>query len=60
MSEQNKLKELETLLKNHDWDYVMSDDMSKFLKGEREMQAIQRLVRELGVAGEELYRKIRG
>jgi formyltetrahydrofolate synthetase len=52
-----KIKQLETLLKKHDWWYSRSDDQRAYKKGEAERVKIQNLVDEIDgdEAGEANY-----
>jgi hypothetical protein len=51
------LKDLEVMLKNHDWTYKMSDDSSNFSKGSRQEDEINKLVKLLGDEGKKLKDK---
>lgn len=51
----DKLKELENLLQNHDWQFAWSDNHSVYMSGEREWKAIQELIQELGQEGKDLF-----
>ena len=47
--------ELEELLKNHDWDYLYSDDNRVYIKGRDERDRIDELVTKLGKTGQRLF-----
>jgi hypothetical protein len=51
------LKDLEDMLKKHDWTYKMSDDSSNFSKGSRQEDEINKLVDLLGNEGKKLKDK---
>jgi hypothetical protein len=51
------LKDLEDMLKKHDWTYKMSDDSSNFSKGSRQEDEINKLVDLLGDEGKKLKDK---
>ena len=51
-----KMMELETLLKSHDWWWVMSDSKQSYKKGEEEQSKIRRLVDFIGKDGMKLYK----
>ena len=51
-----KMMELETLLKSHDWWWVMSDSKQSYKKGEEEQSKIRRLVDYIGKDGMKLYK----
>jgi hypothetical protein len=58
----NKLNEatvgdLESKLKSHDWYYMMSDDSRAYDKGKASLGEIEKMVKELGREGLELYTK---
>ena len=50
-----KLKELEKLLKSADWYYMYSSDHKAYLKGQKQMDDIRKLVKKLGKSGMEFY-----
>lgn len=51
------LEEFELKLKSHDWDYMMSDSMKAFDKGDKNNKELRRLANELGTEFIELYNK---
>ena len=60
----NKLQQLEDLLKVHDWYYAMSDDNSYYKRGRKQFEEICKLMNELQDNGyftesENLYDKYR-
>jgi hypothetical protein len=54
----SKMMELETLLKSHDWWWVMSDSKQSYKKGEEEQSKIRRLVDYIGKDGMKLYKQL--
>jgi len=60
----NKLQQLEDLLKVHDWYYAMSDDNNYYKRGRKQFEEIWKLMNELEENGyftesENLYDKYR-
>ena len=60
----NKLQQLEDLLKVHDWYYAMSDDNNHYKRGRKQFEEICKLMNELQDNGyftesENLYDKYR-
>ena len=51
-----KMKQLEGLLKKHDWFYFYSDDSRSYRKGDEEHSKIRRLVDFIGKDGKKLYK----
>ncbi len=56
-AKEKKLKQLETLLKGHDWWYSMSSDNRAYQKGSATQDAIRKLVDEIGSEGMKMYRE---
>ena len=52
-----KREELESLLKAHDWTYMMSDDYGVWARGNRSEKEIRGIVEELGDVGVHLFNK---
>ena len=52
-----KIKELERLLKSHDWTYMYSDDRRYYDKGRDSSDKIHKLVTDIGDDGKKLYKK---
>ena len=52
-----KMKELERLLKSHDWWYSMSDDGRAWDRGRKQADDIHKLIRDVGDDGKKLYKK---
>jgi hypothetical protein len=53
----NKMRELDKLLKAHDYYYVYSDDSRAYRKGKESQDRIEALVKDIGPSGLKLYRK---
>ena len=51
-----KKKQLEDLLKKHDWFYFYSDDSRAYRKGTEEQSVIRKLIDEIGKDGMKLYK----
>jgi len=51
-----KMKQLEDLLKKHDWFYFYSDDPRYYKKGTEEQSVIRKLIDEIGKDGMKLYK----
>ena len=54
------LEELAEALAAHDWTYMYSDSPSAYHRGERQADAIRRLLKLTGEDGRALYEKARG
>lgn len=52
----NKLRELDKLLKSHDFWYTYSDDSRTYKKGKESQERIEKLVKEIGPDGKKAYR----
>ena len=52
-----KMKELERLLKSHDWWYSMSDDGRAWDRGRKQADDIHKLIKDIGDDGKTLYKK---
>jgi len=52
-----KMKELERLLKSHDWWYSMSDDGRAWDRGRKQADDIHKLINDIGDDGKKLYKK---
>lgn len=52
-----KMKELERLLKSHDWWYSMSDSGSAWDRGRKQADDIHKLIKDIGDDGKKLYKK---
>lgn len=59
-NDQTPLEELAEALASHDWTYQYSDSPSAYHRGERQADAIRRLLKLTGAEGEALYEKMRG
>lgn len=59
-NDQTPLEELAEALAGHDWTYQYSDSPSAYHRGERQADAIRRLLKLTGAEGEALYEKMRG
>ena len=53
------IEKLKYLLKQHDVYYAYSDSLQEYRKGQEELAEIRRVVKELGEAGEALYKEFR-
>lgn len=53
---QEQMKELETMLRNHDWYYHFSDDSRVWRAGEAKTAELTAKVKSLGRDGERLYK----
>ena len=53
------IEKLKYLLKKHDVYYAYSDSLQEYRKGQEELAEIRRVVKELGEAGEALYKEFR-
>jgi len=51
-----KMKQLEDLLKKHDWFYFYSDDPRYYKKGTEEQSVIRKMIDEIGKDGMKLYK----
>jgi hypothetical protein len=51
----NDLITLETMLKNNDWTYEMSDDSSAYTKGKNHDINCRKVAKEIGTDGVSLY-----
>jgi hypothetical protein len=51
------MKELEELLKSHDWYFEYSDDHKVWRRGKNQLNAIRRKVKDVGSKGLEMYNK---
>ena len=60
MNDQTPLEELAEALAGHDWTYQYSDSPSAYHRGERQADAIRRLLKLTGAEGLALYEKARG
>ena len=60
MNDQTPLEELSEALAAHDWTYQYSDSPSAYHRGERQADAIRRLLKLTGAEGLALYEKARG
>lgn len=60
MNDQTPLEELAEALAGHDWTYQYSDSPSAYHRGERQADAIRRLLKLTGAEGRALYEKMRG
>ena len=60
MNDQTPLEELAEALAGHDWTYQYSDSPSAYHRGERQADAIRRLLKRTGADGLALYEKVRG
>lgn len=60
MNDQTPLDELAEALAAHDWTYQYSDSPSAYHRGERQADAIRRLLKLTGADGLALYEKARG
>jgi len=60
MNDQTPLEELAEALAGHDWTYQYSDSPSAYHRGERQADAIRRLLKLTGAEGLALYEKVRG
>jgi hypothetical protein len=60
MNDQTPLEELAEALAAHDWTYQYSDSPSAYHRGERQADAIRRLLKLTGADGLALYEKARG
>ena len=60
MNDQTPLEELAEALAGHDWTYQYSDSPSAYHRGERQADAIRRLLKLTGAEGLALYEKMRG
>jgi len=60
MNDQTPLEELAEALAGHDWTYMYSDSPSAYHRGERQADAIRRLLKRTGAEGLALYEKARG
>ena len=60
MNDQTPLEELAEALAGHDWTYQYSDSPSAYHRGERQADAIRRLLKLTGADGLALYEKARG
>ena len=49
------MEKLQSLLNNHDWFYLRSDDHRKYLRGKSQRNQILLLASELGQEGLDLY-----
>lgn len=59
-NDQTPLEELSEALAAHDWTYQYSDSPSAYHRGERQADAIRRLLKLTGEDGRALYEKMRG
>ena len=59
-NDQTPLEELSEALAAHDWTYQYSDSPSAYHRGERQADAIRRLLKLTGAEGLALYEKARG
>ena len=59
-NDQRPLEELSKALAAHDWTYQYSDSPSAYHRGERQADAIRRLLKLTGAEGLALYEKARG
>jgi len=59
-NDQTPLEELAEALAGHDWTYQYSDSPSAYHRGERQADAIRRLLKLTGADGWALYEKMRG
>ena len=59
-NDQTPLEELAEALAGHDWTYQYSDSPSAYHRGERQADAIRRLLKRTGADGLALYEKVRG
>jgi hypothetical protein len=59
-NDQTPLEELAEALAGHDWTYQYSDSPSAYHRGERQADAIRRLLKLTGAEGLALYEKVRG
>ena len=59
-NDQTPLEELAEALAGHDWTYQYSDSPSAYHRGERQADAIRRLLKLTGADGLALYEKARG
>jgi len=57
MNRESLFQELESLLKNHDWNYAWSDDNRVYRAGQDVQDQITSLVKKLGDEGKTLYNK---
>ena len=53
----NKMRELEKLLKSHDYYFMFSDDSRSYKRGQDSSDRIEKLAHEIGPDGLKLYRK---
>lgn len=60
MNDQTALEELAAALSGHDWTYMYSDSPSAYHRGERQADAIGRLLKLTGAEGRALYENARG
>ena len=60
MNDQTPLEELAEALAGHDWTFQYSDSPSVYHRGERQADAIRRLLKLTGAEGAALYEKMRG
>tara|TARA_R100000951_G_C2638336_1_gene180026 strand:+ start:1473 stop:1772 length:300 start_codon:yes stop_codon:yes gene_type:complete len=60
MNDQTPMEELAEALAGHDWTYMYSDSPSAYHRGERQADAIERLLKLTGADGRALYEKARG
>ena len=59
-NDQTPLEELAEALAGHDWTFQYSDSPSAYHRGERQADAIRRLLKLTGEDGLALYEKMRG